>query len=95
MCERGAGWRGGSRGRPQFRGGSTGRRDEIAAGRGEPTCERGGVGGVTAGWWAGEISVAGRRGGAMCGSAGAVEQRVGDPRREWQNRSLWTPTVQS
>jgi hypothetical protein len=64
MCERGAGWRGGSRGRPQFRGGSTGRRDEIAAGRGEPTCERGGV---TAGWiwWAGEISAAGRCGGAV------------------------------
>lgn len=35
--------------------------------------------GVTVGWiwWAGEISVAGRRGGAMCGSGGAMEQRVG------------------
>jgi hypothetical protein len=59
-----------------------GRRDEIVA------VMRAG-GGVTAGWisWAGEISVARRRGGAMCGSGGAVEQRVGDPRREWQRSS--------
>jgi hypothetical protein len=52
-------------------------------------------GGCDGGVVGGEISAAGRRGGAMCGSGGVVEQRVGDPRREWQNRSLWTPTVRS
>jgi hypothetical protein len=56
--------------------GEAGRGDRGGEGRGD----RGGEeGGGTAGWisWAGEISAAGRRGGAMCGSGGAVEERVG------------------
>jgi hypothetical protein len=47
--------------------------------RGEASLRASGGGGVTAGWiwWAGEIFAVGQCSGAMCGSGGAVEHRVG------------------